>query len=97
MNTLFPIPIIGDTKTPFPKITHFRLNKPHPHPISHTTGIYQKLNFNFRYARLCDLDFPEKKMAKPFANRYPDQMLLQNAVSDVGLHRLPITFLGSSY
>ena len=45
---------------------------------------------------LCDIDIPRKKMAKLFANSgSPDQML-HSAASDLGLHSLPITFLGVS-
>ena len=35
-------------------------------------------------------------MAKPFPNSGDPDQMLQNAASDLGLHCLPVTFLGVS-
>ena len=51
--------------------------------------------FNFRYVRLYHIDIPEERV-EPFANSGDPDQLLHSAVSDLGLHCLPVTRLGVS-
>ena len=49
-------------------------------------------NFNFTYVRLCDLDI---LMVELFANSGDPDQTPHSAASDLGLHCLPNTLLGS--
>ena len=44
---------------------------------------------------LCDLDIPGKKMAKLFANSGDPDQMPDSVASDLGLHCLLCTLLGS--
>ena len=53
-------------------------------------------NFNFKYVRLCELRYSERKIIELFANSGDPDHMLHSAVSDLGLHCLPFTLLGVS-
>ena len=57
-------------------------------------SILEESNFNFRYFRLFDLDIPREKWLNYFANSGPDRMP-HSVASDLGLHSLSVTLLGS--
>ena len=52
--------------------------------------------FNFRFDRLYDVDIPKEKMVELFANSGDSDQMPCSAVSDLGLHCLPVTCLGVS-
>ena len=68
-------------------LTHFRLNKLSPHYI------LEQPNFNFRYVRLCYLDIPRGKWLNYL--QIVETLIPHSTPSDLGLHCLPITLLGS--
>ena len=59
------------------------------------TLILEDSNFDFRYVRLCDLDFL-RKTVELFANSGDPDQTPHSAASDLGLHCLPNTLLGVS-
>ena len=64
------------------------------HDICHLDKMYYILEesyFDFRYARLYDLDIPREKMVELFVNSGDPDQTLHSAASDLGLHCLPIT------
>ena len=58
--------------------------------------VLEDSNFNFRYARLYEIDILREKMVELFANSEDPNQTPRSAASDLGLHCLPITLLGVS-